>query len=90
MRLPFKKIHSDAALPTYRLAGAAEMDLYAFVGVDLHPGEQTRVVTGFSVAIPEGFELQCRPRSGLAAKHGNGLFGAVARGFCLFRSSHEQ
>ena len=62
------------ALPAYETDGAAGMDLRAAVAEDapitLQPGERQMVPTGLSMAIPEGFEVQVRPRSGLAAKHG--------------------
>ncbi|MEO1474787.1 MAG: dUTP diphosphatase [Pseudomonadota bacterium] len=61
-------------LPTYETTGAAGMDLRAAVPEDtpliLYPRETALVPTGLSMAIPEGFEVQIRPRSGLAAKHG--------------------
>ena len=62
-------------LPTYMTAGAAGMDLHAAIPEDLtiEPGAITLVPTGFEVAIPEGYEGQVRPRSGLAVKHGISL-----------------
>ncbi|MFN3212796.1 MAG: dUTP diphosphatase [Henriciella sp.] len=61
-------------LPAYETLGAAGMDVRAAVPQDdplvLNPGEKTMVPTGLSVAIPQGYEIQMRPRSGLAAKHG--------------------
>ena len=62
-------------LPAYQTAGAAGMDLHAAVGDDLviEPGGIVLVPTGLAVAIPEGFEGQVRPRSGLAVKHGISL-----------------
>ncbi len=61
-------------LPAYETAGAAGMDVRAAVPDDhpvtLYPGEREMIPTGLSVAIPEGYEIQVRPRSGLAAKHG--------------------
>lgn len=52
--------------------GAAGMDLYADVtsDVEIKPGEIKLISTGLSVSIPEGYEAQIRPRSGLALKHG--------------------
>lgn len=64
------------ALPSYETAGAAGADVRANFpqdardGVVLKPGERTLVPTGLRVEIPEGFEMQVRPRSGLAFKHG--------------------
>jgi dUTP pyrophosphatase len=61
-------------LPAYQTAGAAGMDLHAAVAEDLPvvlmPGRRAMIPTGFAIALPEGFEAQVRPRSGLAAKHG--------------------
>ena len=70
-RLP----HADGlALPAYETEGAAGMDLRAAVPQDapvtLQPGERQMIPTGLSMAIPPGYEVQVRPRSGLAAKHG--------------------
>jgi dUTP pyrophosphatase len=63
---------ADLALPTYHSALAAGMDVGAAVAasVVLQPGEIRLVPTGFAVAIPPGYEIQVRPRSGLAIKHG--------------------
>ena len=65
--------HFDGmALPTYATAGAAGMDVQAAVEADmvLGPGRRVAVPTGLAMAIPAGFEIQVRPRSGLALKHG--------------------
>jgi len=58
------------ALPAYGTAGAAGMDVAAAEDVLLAPGARAAVATGLTLAIPEGFECQVRPRSGLALKHG--------------------
>jgi len=61
-------------LPAYETAGSAGMDVRAAVAegepIVLAPGARAMVATGISVAIPAGYEIQVRPRSGLAAKHG--------------------
>ena len=57
-------------LPAYATAGAAGMDVLAAEDVTLAPGARHAVATGLAVAIPPGFEIQVRPRSGLALKHG--------------------
>jgi dUTP pyrophosphatase len=57
-------------LPSYATSGAAGMDVVAAEDLDLMPGQRHAVATGFKVAIPEGYEIQVRPRSGLALKHG--------------------
>ena len=57
-------------LPVYATHGAAGMDVVAAEEMVLAPGDRHAVATGFSIAIPEGYEVQVRPRSGLALKHG--------------------
>ncbi len=70
MTLKFKRLHPDAVLPTYAHPGDAGMDLSAVEDVVLLPGVPTKVRLGFAVEVPPGYELQIRPRSGLALKHG--------------------
>ena len=77
MRLPDIRIdilrlpHGDGLpLPAYATAGAAGMDVVAAEALTLAPGGRHAVATGFAMAIPEGYEVQVRPRSGLALKHG--------------------
>jgi dUTP pyrophosphatase len=65
--------HADGLpLPAYETAGAAGMDVRAAVEapLTLAPGAIAMVATGFVLELPDGFEMQVRPRSGLAAKHG--------------------
>ena len=62
--------NDDLPLPAYATTGAAGMDVVAAENVDLSPGARHAVATGLAVAIPAGFEIQVRPRSGLALKHG--------------------
>jgi dUTP pyrophosphatase len=57
-------------LPSYASDGAAGLDVVAAESLTLAPGARHAVATGFAVAIPQGFEVQVRPRSGLALKHG--------------------
>jgi dUTP pyrophosphatase len=57
-------------LPAYATQGAAGMDVVSAEDVTIAPGARHPVATGLSVAIPEGYEIQVRPRSGLAFKHG--------------------
>lgn len=57
-------------LPARATQHAAGLDVVAAEDVSLAPGERHAVATGFAIAIPEGFEVQVRPRSGLALKHG--------------------
>lgn len=71
LRLPHA---AGLPLPAYESAGAAGMDLRAAIGdgeaLELAAGARVLVPTGLSLQLPEGFEAQVRPRSGLAAKHG--------------------
>ena len=57
-------------LPAYATSGAAGMDIVSAEQVTIAPGARHAVATGLAVAIPVGFEIQVRPRSGLALKHG--------------------
>ena len=72
-----KRLRKDrpAPLPRYMTEGASGMDLFASLEkeVVLVPGERKLIPTGISVAIPEGFEGQVRPRSGLAIRNGIGV-----------------
>ena len=69
---------ADLPLPEYATAGAAGMDLRAAVteSLTLQPGTRASVPTGLRIALPEGFEAQVRPRSGLAARYGIGMVNA--------------
>lgn len=62
----------DLQLPSYETSGSAGMDIRAAVEDDvvIAPGAIALIPTGFGVAIPKGYEIQVRPRSGLAVKHG--------------------
>jgi dUTP pyrophosphatase len=63
---------SGLDLPSYATPGSAGMDLQAAVDerLTLQPGQRVAVPTGIAVALPDGFEAQIRPRSGMAIKHG--------------------
>lgn len=65
-------------LPSYQTSGAAGMDVRAAENCTLEIGETKLVAIGFSLAIPDGFEVQLRPRSGLALKHGITLLNSPA------------
>lgn len=71
-------LDADIPLPRYMTPQSAGMDIYAAIENDvvLEKGEIALLPTGFAVAIPEGFEAQIRPRSGLAVKHGIGLINS--------------
>jgi dUTP pyrophosphatase len=68
-RLPHGR---DLALPAYATGGAAGLDLLAAVAepVTIAPGARALIPTGLAIALPAGYELQVRPRSGLALRHG--------------------
>ena len=77
MKIYFKRLRGYAPVPVpqYMTPGASGMDLFASLEkeVTLEPGERGLIPTGISVAIPEGFEGQIRPRSGLAIQKGIGI-----------------
>ena len=78
MQIPvitFKKLHPAAVIPQYMTTLAAGLDIQARpeIAIELAPGERCLVPTGLAVAIPPGFEVQVRPRSGLAIKYGISL-----------------
>ena len=64
------RLGQNVALPAYETAGAAGMDLRAAEDAVLKPGARLLMPTGIAMALPQGFEAQVRPRSGLAVKHG--------------------
>jgi dUTP pyrophosphatase len=64
------KLRADIQLPRYQTAGAAGLDLMSAEDVELRPMQRHAVSTGLALEIPEGFEGQVRPRSGLALKAG--------------------
>ena len=71
IRVAIASLSPGAQLPAYQSAGAAAMDLHASEGpITLAPGEFQAIPCGVAVAIPQGFEGQVRPRSGLASRHG--------------------
>jgi dUTP pyrophosphatase len=65
----FRKTHSEAKIPTYQTSGSAGADVYAVEQDIIHPGEVKAIPLGLEVQIPEGYEIQVRPRSGLALKN---------------------
>ena len=71
-------LNSDIPLPRYMTPQSAGMDICAAVEkrIILEPGAISLIPSGFAIAIPEGFEAQIRPRSGLAIKHGIGLINS--------------
>ena len=72
------ELDADISLPCYMTPRSSGMDICAAIEKEiiLNKGEIKLIPTGFAIAIPEGFEAQIRPRSGLAAKHGIGLINS--------------
>lgn len=72
MKIEITKLNNRATLPAYQTEGAAGMDIHACLDepVILQPMERKMIPTGFAMAIPEGYEVQIRARSGLSIKHG--------------------
>ena len=70
-----KKTSPSVELPSYKTKGASGMDLMAFIEspIKIRPGTSALIPTGISIAFPEEFEVQIRPRSGLAAKQSIGV-----------------
>ena len=69
-KILIKKLSSSVSIPKYETPGSSGMDIAAHIenNIIINPGEKFLVSTGFSIAIPKGYEVQIRPRSGLAAK----------------------
>ncbi len=70
IKVKIKKIKDNAIVPKYAHAGDAGVDLYSTEDYVLKPGERCLVSTGIKIAVPEGYEAQVRPKSGLALNHG--------------------
>ena len=70
MKVLIKKLNPDVKIPNYKTLGASGVDLHAFLDkvIEIKPQEKIIIPTGISLAIPNDFEIQIRPRSGLAAK----------------------
>jgi len=69
-KIQIKKLSDSVSIPKYETSGSSGMDIAAHIenNIIINPGEKALVSTGFSIAIPRGYEVQIRPRSGLAAK----------------------
>jgi dUTP pyrophosphatase len=71
-RVLIKKLRADAIVPRYMTAHAAGLDLSAALDrpIDIAVGQRTAIPTGLAIKLPDGYEAQVRPRSGLARDHG--------------------
>jgi len=72
VKILVKKFDKNIKLPAYKTSGSSGMDLVAYVKnkITINPGKTAMIPTGIAVAIPKNYEIQIRPRSGLAAKKG--------------------
>ena len=70
LTVKIKRLHPDAIIPRYATAGSSGFDLHTIDEGVLLPGERALLRTGLAFEIPPGYEMQIRPRSGLAFKHG--------------------
>lgn len=68
LNVKIRKVRPHAVVPTYGTAGAACFDLYAAEDVIIAPGDTAAVPVGFAVELPDGYEMQIRPRSGISLK----------------------
>lgn len=68
IQIPIEICNPDAKIPTYAHKGDAGMDVYSTIDVTIAPGETKLIPLGFKVAVPEGYELQVRPRSGFSLR----------------------
>jgi len=72
VKILVQKFDKNIKLPTYKTAGSSGMDLVAYIKnkITINPGKTAMIPTGIAVAIPKNYEIQIRPRSGLAVKKG--------------------
>jgi dUTP pyrophosphatase len=78
MELKVKKLRDDAIVPSYNFDGDSGFDLVSLEYCELQPKSQTLIKTGLAFEIPYGYEMQIRPRSGLALRHGITLTNSPA------------
>ncbi|GAK54397.1 deoxyuridine 5'-triphosphate nucleotidohydrolase [Candidatus Moduliflexus flocculans] len=97
MHVRIAKIHPDAIVPHYVHPGDSGMDVYSIEEVTIPPGATALVRTGLKIAVPEGYEAQVRPKSGLALKHAISLSntpGTIDSGYrgeiCVILINHGQ
>lgn len=85
MIVQFQLAHPEAQLPEYATAGAAGADVRSVEALTLYPGEWRLIQTGLNCLIPYGYELQVRPRSGLAFKKGITVLNSPGTIDCDYR-----
>jgi len=71
-KIQIKKLSNEVLTPKYETSGSSGMDIAAYIERDIiiNPGEKALIPTGFSLSVPRDYEVQIRPRSGLAVKKG--------------------
>jgi dUTP pyrophosphatase len=69
LQVNFKKLSEEAVVPEYQTSGSAGFDLHSTETATIEPSSTALIGTGLAFELPEGFEMQIRPRSGLALKH---------------------
>ncbi len=98
LKIKIKKLRPEAIIPKYAHESDAGMDLFSIENYILKPGERKLFGLGFQVEIPNGYEMQIRPKSGLALKHGITVLNAPGTidsgyrgeiGVILFNTSKE-
>ena len=74
-KILIKRLSNKVIIPKYETSGSSGMDICAYLEneVEIKPGEKALIPTGFALSIPKNFEIQIRPRSGLAIKKGIGV-----------------
>jgi len=85
LTIRFKKLHPDAVLPEYKTRTAAGGDLRSIEDVDIPSGQWKLIRLGFAVSFLEGYEIQIRPRSGLALNHGVTVLNSPGTVDCDYR-----
>ncbi len=78
MKVKIKKCHQDAIIPQYQSSGASGFDFHALESMVIKAGDRAAVKTGLAFEIPQGYEMQVRPRSGLALKNGISVLNTPA------------
>jgi len=76
VKIRIKKLVPDATIPSYASSGSSGADLYSVIDMNIAPKSFSLIPTGIAIEMPEGFEAQIRPRSGIALKHGVTILNA--------------
>ena len=81
IKILIKRLSDKVLIPKYETLGSSGMDIAASIkeNIEINPGEKSIIPTGLILSIPKGFEIQIRPRSGLAAKKGISVLAGIDR-----------